>query len=194
MKKHLPIPTIQQQITRRMKECGLSRFELIKAIGYTNIAKGLRRLDTYLATLQAPSDDFISRVLVVLDIDSMAFYRSLEVSMAMTRRRQGDGFSPYIELQAPLTIAPLVTRFAMYQNFYVQSVPQDIQNLPFSQEMVQVFFLHRKLVHRFAGQQLSLEEKQYGFRYFRSDDCFLEFCGDGLLIHQMQGGRFRCGV
>ena len=49
-------PTLQQVVNDRMRSKGLSRHQLTQQIGYTNVSKGLRRLDAYLKTLTAPSD------------------------------------------------------------------------------------------------------------------------------------------
>ena len=62
-------PTLQQIVNDRMRSKGLSRHQLIQQIGYTNVSKGLRRLDAYLETLTAPSDEFVSKLLDILGID-----------------------------------------------------------------------------------------------------------------------------
>ena len=67
MKSSVTSPTLQQVVNDRMRLKGLSRYQLIQQLGYSNISKGIRKMDTYLRTLEAPNDEFIVRLLAALD-------------------------------------------------------------------------------------------------------------------------------
>jgi len=59
--KNTNVPlTLESLIKQKIKEKGLTRFDLVLTLGYTkNITKGCRRLNTFIKTLEAPSEDFI---------------------------------------------------------------------------------------------------------------------------------------
>ncbi len=73
--------TIPKLITQRIKEKGLSRSQLVSAIGYTNISKGTRRLNHFLNTLEAPYEQFITKLLSILEIDALSFNKAVNASL-----------------------------------------------------------------------------------------------------------------
>ena len=105
--KNSPVtPTLQSLIKQKIKEKGLSRSQLVSAIGYSNVSKGCQRLDTFLKTLEAPSEEFIVNIASVLEIDPVTFYRSVVASL--------DQFStdskrtkPYVEILLGIQVRPL---------------------------------------------------------------------------------------
>ena len=77
MKNTTAPPTLESLIKKRIKEKGLSRSELVSAIGYSsNVSKGCRRLDTFTGTLEYPSEEFINKITSALEIDPPTFYRA----------------------------------------------------------------------------------------------------------------------
>jgi hypothetical protein len=106
MKNTLVTQTLKSLIKQKIIEKGLSRSELVSVIGYTNISKGCKRLDTFLKTLEAPSGDFIVNITSVLGIDAVAFYRALTASLDQFSADAKKNFDPYIEILLNIQIRP----------------------------------------------------------------------------------------
>ena len=97
--------TLQKLLTTKIKERGLSRSELVRLLGYTNVSKGLRRLDGYLTALHAPSDEFVVRLLSTLEINGLEFHKALTASINKINfdayRRAKEHLRPHIKLSVP---------------------------------------------------------------------------------------------
>ncbi len=94
----IPIPTLQKLILKKIEERGLSRFQLVSDIGYTNISKGCQRLDTFLNTLEAPLEEFITKLISILEIDAVTFYRALTASLDQFSNDAKKNFKSYVEM------------------------------------------------------------------------------------------------
>jgi hypothetical protein len=105
MKNPTVIPSLQKLITQRTKERGLNRSQLVQSIGYTNISKGIRRSDTYLRTLKAPSEEFVVKLLTVLEITGLQFLQALNVTQGAIEADEEaqEMFKPHLEILVPLT-------------------------------------------------------------------------------------------
>jgi hypothetical protein len=97
--KNTPVtPTLQSLIKQKIIEKGLLRPDLVHAIGYSNISKGCQRLDTFLKTLESPSEYFIVSITSTLGIDAVTFYRALTASMDQFSADAKRTFKPHIEI------------------------------------------------------------------------------------------------
>ncbi len=185
MQEENSVPNLQQLIYARMKGRGLSRSKLIQSLGYSNIPKGLRRLDDYLSTLHAPSDKFINDLLSVLDIEGMPFYRALNLSqhqvLQRANRKAKENFNPHLVLMIKERMKPIYGLHILWHEVCYRPLPLEIQNLPFNEEVdfvtaqyqLQIDNLGTSEYHRTMGIQ--------GFRYYRSYDNYLEFNVDCVL-------------
>lgn len=97
MKNTTVIPTLESLIKQKIIEKGLSRTQLVSAIGYSNISKGCKRLDTFLKTLETPSEEFVTRITSVLEIDPVTFCRALAASRDQFSADLKRTFNPYVE-------------------------------------------------------------------------------------------------
>jgi hypothetical protein len=98
--------TIPKLITQRIKEKGLSRSQLVSVIGYSNISKGTRRLNHFLNTLEAPSEQFTTKLLSVLDIDALSFNKAINASLDQFSADSLRTFKPYIEILLGIQVRP----------------------------------------------------------------------------------------
>jgi hypothetical protein len=162
-------PTLQQVINDRMRSKGLSRHQLIQQIGNTNVSKGLRKLDTFLGTLAAPGDEFVSRLLDILGIDVPTYLRAYESSCDALAVQAKDSFSPYIVLNIDFLPQPWFAAQIIHARCTVP-VPTDIIRLPFQKEIASVIALYND-----RASKLSFGERIKGFRYYRNHDCCLVF-------------------
>ena len=122
----IPTPTLQTLIKRKIHLKNLSLSDLLSAIGYTNISKGTRRLNIFLNTLEAPSEEFINNLLTILEIDALSFYKSLTASLQKFNNQAKTDFKPYIQIILDIEIRP---RFAalMVKNKCSTPVPSKLQ-------------------------------------------------------------------
>lgn len=162
-------PTLQQVVNDRMRSKGLSRHQLIQQIGYTNVSKGIRRLDAYLKTLTAPSDEFVSKLLDILGIDGPTYLRAYLSSCDAQAYQARESFIPSIVLSLDFLPQPWFAAQIINAKCTVQ-VPVDIKRLPFQQELASAIALYNDRVSK-----LSFGDIVIGFRYYRSHDCCLVF-------------------
>ncbi len=161
--------TLQEVVLQKIQEKDLSRPQLIQAIGYKNISKGLRKLDIYLSSLKAPDDAFVKNLLRVLEIDGLTFYRSIQATLASMDRAAEKEFKPYLVLEINFQPRPWFAAQAMYHQRTVK-VPFDLQQLSFEEEAASVKALYEERV-----KNLSYESKVTGFKYFRRHNYCLVF-------------------
>ena len=64
---------LQSLISNYLKKHDISRSEFAKQLGYTNISKGLKRLDNFLITLQSPNPELPALILKHSDISADEF-------------------------------------------------------------------------------------------------------------------------
>ena len=88
MKNSLHTTSLQQIILKKAQDKDWSRKKLVEELGYSNVSKGLRRLDVFLETLTAPSDNFVRRLTEVLEIDVITFVGSYNVSRKLWQLKQ----------------------------------------------------------------------------------------------------------
>jgi hypothetical protein len=116
--------TIPKLITQRIKEKGLSRSQLVSAIGYTNISKGTRRLNHFLNTLEAPSEQFITKLLSTLEIDALSFNKAINASLDKFNAESLRTFKPYIEIILGIMIRPAFAYQAVKNQCSMSLYPQ----------------------------------------------------------------------
>ena len=148
----IAIPTIQQLINRKIREHCFSRNQLITALGYQNISKGLRRYDNFLLTLNAP-EEFIQNLIEVLGIDALSFHKSMTISLdIMAKRKESEKkerFRPNIEILLDFTPRPLFVYQYVKQSTRAK-VPAELQQLPIKEELAAVFTLYNEHINSLA--------------------------------------------
>ena len=192
MKIQKDVSTLQEVVLQKIQEKDLSRPQLIQAIGYKSIPKGLRRLDIYLSSLKAPDDAFAKNLLRVLEIDGLTFYRSIQATLASMDREAEKEFKPYLVLEINFQPRPWFAAQAIYHQRTVQ-IPFDLQQLAFEEEVAAVKALYEKRV-----KNLPYESGVTGFKYYRRhnyclifDDAFV--LTDAFFIQAGGNGRSYLG-
>jgi hypothetical protein len=180
MNNQTSFPTLRQLVTRQMKEQGLSRSQLMQAMGLINVSKGLRRLDHYLQTLEAPSDDFVSKLLAVLDINGLAFCRAIATTQGNMSERSRKTFKPCIQLLLDIDIRGAMA-CQMVQNKCMGRIPETLQTLPFEQEVTAVLAAVQQHIDT-AFAESSLGQHVAGFRYYRGHNYYLQFDAKLILV------------
>ena len=172
------IPTLPSLIKQQMKNKGLSRPDLVSALGYTNISKGCRKLDQYLTTLEAPSNEFISTLLTALDIDGWSFYQSLSASLDKISDNTEKTFKPYIRVLLGIQIRPAIAWQIVHNRCHLL-VPKNLPNKPYRDEINAVIALYQD--HMETGLGENLKNHVIGFEYHRKHDHYLRFNTDLVL-------------
>lgn len=169
MKKATSVPTLQQLISQRMKEKGLSRSKLVQELGYTNIAKGIRRLDYYLINLKAPNDTFITELLRILEIDGFSFHRSLISSQETQTAKRRAAFQPHVIIGIDFQPRPwFAAQFILLQRTISLNTTAHKGSL--MEEIVNVISLYKHRIN-----QLSYKGSITGFSYYRDYNYCLVF-------------------
>jgi len=195
MKINTPVLTLPELIKARMRECNISRSQLVQRIGYkNNINKGIKRLDFYLQTIQPPSELFVINLLNILEISGSSYLKAFLISQkiidkadAETRASEAKdraeklaerekSFSPYIEVPE---ITPSPAEFYLKDGscgHKYLSVPLHIQSLPFNEELSAVVAIYRKNNDKFFPDKIITK-----FIYYRGYNYFMEFTDDAVL-------------
>jgi hypothetical protein len=136
MEKPAPpsIVTLHQIVTDRIKEKGITRHNLILQMGYSNVSKGIRKLDAFTYSLKPPGDDFINRLLTVLEIDCPTFIEGYQVTHEEIIQKLKYTFKPSIRININFIPTPWFTAQLVYRQCEIK-VPSNIQELPFDQEI-----------------------------------------------------------
>jgi hypothetical protein len=99
-----------------MEQKQLSRYELIRRMGYSSVNKGLRRLDLFLAGDEL-DPVFVAKVTEALVLDSQNINKAIEQDQNIKRARidaqERAVFKPYIYLQTEATRPSQITIFAL---------------------------------------------------------------------------------
>jgi len=176
MKDSFSSLTVADLVAQRMKECGISRSQLVQALGYANVAKGLRRLDVFLKTLDSPSDGFVTSLLEVLVIDWSEYRGAQAASRDALKNDAALSFRPHLRFCLNLTPRPWFAA-QIVSRLVTMPVPAALQELSFEQEIAAVLAA--------AGNWLSaspFRKKVAGFRYFREVDYCMVFDAEFRLL------------
>lgn len=177
-------PTLQDLILQKQKEKGLSTAQLVFSIGYTrNITKGIRRLNCYLSTLEAPSDDFIINLLFTLDINGLDFHRALSASIDLMNKEAGEHakrtFNPHIIILRDKVITPrFIDEIITRQNTVI--IPAELQDLPFTEELQEIFKIYHNFNDKIYYSNTSevFNFTRAGLRYNRKHNYSMVFSAD----------------
>ena len=171
--------TMRELVDARMREKGIKRSQLIQTMGYSNIAKGLKRLDLYLSTLHAPSEQFVDSMLSALDISGVQFMNASNATTRQMRaaaeKQRQSHFTPHIQLLPTFMSGPWFVRSFIVQQCRC-TVPAHLQSLPFAEEIAEVQRLYRN-----HCEVVGRPDRVRGFQYHRTPDHYLQFDHDGIL-------------
>jgi len=160
---------LQKLVNRYLSENDISRSQFANNLGYTNVSKGLKRLDNFLLTLKSPNPEFPALILKHLGSTADEFKVAyLAVLDALDDQRRFE-FTPMIRVTPKRRPSPL-----FLLSLYNIQVPENITNLDFDEELRIIRNLYKNHKIKFPTST--------GFRYFRAYDCeILEFDSDGEL-------------
>jgi hypothetical protein len=170
--------TLPSLIKQRMKAKGISRPDLVSALGYKNISKGCRKLDNYLISLHAPSEEFVTCLLSILEINDLEFFKAVIYTQEKSDVNKKRSFQPYIEILLGLQTCPAVTSESVHNRCYL-SVPQTLQSQQYKNEIDAVISLYQDHIENILHD--SLKKNVIGFEYHRSNDFYLIFNADLVL-------------
>lgn len=176
--------TLKDLIFYKLKEKGISRSQLVQSIGYTrNITKGIRRLNEYLNTLEAPSDEFVINLLNNLGIDGLSFHRALSASIDLMNKEADDHakrrFKPHVIILRDKTITPrFIDEIITRQNTVL--IPDEIQNLSFTDELHEIFKIYDNFNDKiyYSNTTEVYNFTRAGLRYNRKHNYSMVFSAD----------------
>ncbi|MBU1568584.1 MAG: hypothetical protein KJ630_23525 [Proteobacteria bacterium] len=182
MKPNSPAsPTLQALIFQKLKEKGISKSQLVSSIGYPrNLNKGIRRLNEYLTTLEAPNDEFVINLLNTLSIDGLSFHRALNASIDLMNKEADEHskrrFKPHIIVLRDKTITPrFIDEIITRQNTIL--IPDEIQNLSFTDELHEIFKIYDNFNDKIYYSNTSevFRFTKTGLRYHRKHNYSMVF-------------------
>lgn len=157
-----PSPTLKQLIENRIKLKGLKRSDLIRLMGYSNISKGLRRLDRFFHALEAPDAGFVSKLQIVLDINTISLEKTISETRDAIEDNAKKSFVPHLVICVDFHPQPWFAAQVIQAECTIE-VPPNILNLPSHEEMAEIISLYNE-----RSGKLSYKERIIGFRYQRS--------------------------
>lgn len=181
-------PTLQELVHQKQKEKDISTAELVAAIGYPrNINKGIRRLNEYLTTLEAPNDELVINLLSTLDINGLVFYKALLASIDLMNKNAEDraksSFRPHIIVLRDKKITPrFIDQIVTKQNTII--IPTEIQELPLIDELNEIFKIYNNFNHQiyYSNTKEIFNFTRTGLRYHRRHNYYLQFNSNLKLI------------
>jgi len=179
-----PALTLQQLISKKMKEKEISRSQLVHSIGYTNTTKGIRRFNDYLNTLYAPSDEFKSKLLSALGIDGLSYCKALAASMDEMNAKAKNEFKPFVRLLINFSPSPCFAAQYVYGKCHLP-IPEQILNFPFPEEIRSITHLYQEY-----AATLPFHDRIIGFQYHREYEYFFEYDAD-LILKEVQFTRLK---
>lgn len=175
MKNTTVPPTLESLIKQRIKEKGLSRFDLVSSLGYANISRGCRRLDTFIRTLEAPSEDFIINIASVLEIDPVTLYRAIKATLDQFSADAKRTFKPYIQIRLGIDITSGFAALAVYSKCSIP-IPSHILEMPLGSEIETITALCKEHINIHIKQlSPNLYKNITGFNYHRHHSCYMKF-------------------
>ena len=136
-------------------------------------------MDTYLKTLQAPSDDFITNLTTVLDINPLLFCRAVSSTLNKMSADAEKTFNPYIQILIDIQIRPAFAAQIVNRQCTVL-VPEQLQHQPFENELHAVVSLYQEHFNT-RMSKLSLTNHIKGFQYQRRHNYSMFFSADFVL-------------
>jgi hypothetical protein len=164
--------TLQKLLPVKIKELGLSRSALVRRMGYSNVSKGLRRLDHYVQTLEPPSEEFADRLCAALLLTPREFDSVLECTYKQLCAEAEKAFRPYLEVLLSIQIRPAFA-WQLIHNLCCQAVPAELQEKSYQEEIDAVKALYQKRVADALSE--SLQKRVAGFVYHRKYNRSLQF-------------------
>jgi hypothetical protein len=197
-----PYP-ISQFILRLMEEYGFSRVEFIQALGYRNLERGLRRLESWMET-GAGFQLILKQIAAAYPSSADELHKALadtetvktqefEAAWFERCRAEQDTFTPYIHADGERTVPNGITIFGLtggHRRWTTIEMPQAILELPLEHQLAAVPELMRAYKRRNNGA-CPFFGRLVGFKLVRVVDYF-QFDPDGMLIERIET-PFRTG-
>jgi hypothetical protein len=180
-----------------MQEHGFSRFEFVRALGYRNLERGLRHLNSWLD--RGEGND---RILKQIARAYPGHADGLEIAVAATMaiktaeaeaawfercKAEQDSFIPYVHAEGESTVPDGITMFGVtggHRRWTTIRVPQTILNLPIEDQLAAVPKLMLAYRRRYDGQ-VPFFGKLTGFKFVRCLDYF-QFDEQGQFIERIE--------
>lgn len=162
---------LQKLINRYLSDNGISRSDFAKQLGYTNVSKGLKRLDEFLVTLQSPNPDLPALILKHSDISKREFNLAYTAVAESINVELSKDFVPMIR------VIPIYYPHPLWGMKHLNiKVPSNVLLLPYGEEIKVICDLYLNFR---ADVKFDVPENwasgAKGFRYHRKFDKTLVF-------------------
>jgi hypothetical protein len=178
-----------------MQDHGFSRFEFVRALGYRNPERGLRRLEPWME-----NGDGFQRILKQIARAYPDHADGLEIAVAATRaiktaeaeaawfercKAEQESFTPYIHADGETTVPNGITLFGVTGGKWnLIELPRTILDLPLEQQLAAAPELMLAYRRRYDGQ-VPFFGKLTGFKFVRCLDYF-QFDEEGRLVEHVE--------
>lgn len=172
---------VVQLLRRFLQRSELNRIEIVKALGYTNLTKGCRRLDDHLRG-ERRDMEFLLRLAQTLEIPIAQLKVALEATEVQERSTQLQSTfarrGPHLWVVLPPGYYPSLITVLGPEFFLLVPVPQEIVELADYEQFREVGAMARA---HFKGENRRVRQVA-GYRYWRSLAETYEFSTDGEFL------------
>ncbi|MEH6626584.1 MAG: hypothetical protein V7739_09070 [Motiliproteus sp.] len=176
VRRTLPMNELERLIKQRSNALGFTRSQLVTQLGYKSISGGLRKLDTFGATLKAPAgfELLVQQTLDIPDVDYHAAITAVETKQTMEWREQ---FRPKIQFTLLQRPSPLFL-VGLVPGLFGFSVPVELSAMAKQGEIEKVVDLYQAYVDSKSVYP------HCGFSYYRNCGQCWEFDEHAQLVSE----------
>jgi len=182
--------SIGNLIRNTIFEKGVKRVDIVKALGYANLNKGLRYLNNCIQGEGKCSKEFVTKVLEYLKVEQYIIDEAIQKTKDKLkaeedeRKHEREGyeianFVPHIYIKSESTRPNSISivAFVGVQHFKCIECPKGIQNIPIRRQLNKVSEII--IDHYNENNGNSMFGKITGFVYYNTYDNGIEFSIDG---------------
>jgi hypothetical protein len=168
-----------------------NKIDLVKKMGYKNIAKGLRRLESCLTQARV-NNNFLNQLAHVTALDIKVIEEALSITQNEIRQKEIENlkinFKPHIKINHELKRPTNITAVAFIgeKQFKEIPFPKSITKDSLWNQIEEV----RKMIHQHqitTEGKCSLFGRITGYLYFYQFDEWIEFSTDGQIMEYYSG-------
>ncbi len=165
---------LQLLIYNKLKEVYLSKPELVRSLGYKNVSKGIRNLESFLESGDPKGFPFWEQIPEVLNLSPETFNSTLKQTVLANEEELRKKFKPSVVLRFD-RVPTAVWTLALAPSIWKTEIPEHIQSLPYEEELSEVVEI---------AKGLDLAYRAKGFTYFRKFDESIDFDKEGAVVNK----------
>lgn len=148
--------SLKTLINKHLQQQRLSRSQLVRMLGYTNINSGIRVLDKFIdSPSNRPLSDFASNIQTVLKIPAEDFNKAIAARYAHVNKESIARFKPSIRVTWSRKPNLLMTA-QPYKHLYEINLPDSILTQAIKEQVPQVIAIYQRHQLQYFGEQFQV--------------------------------------